>query len=87
MKKLLLSFLILFSFAVSCGSHEQNLQQQSVSKPIDKTETVYICTGGYSKRYHSTASCRGLNRCKGDIIDVSLEDAKSRGRTPCKICY
>lgn len=51
------------------------------------TNYVYICTGGYATKYHSSASCRGLNRCGGDIIKVSEAEARNRGRTPCKICY
>ncbi len=49
--------------------------------------TVYICTGGYSKRYHSTPDCGGLNNCKGDIKAISLSSAQKKGRTPCKICF
>lgn len=52
-----------------------------------KTETVYICTGGYSKKYHSSPDCRGLDNCKGQIIEVSLYDAVNKYyRTPCKVC-
>lgn len=52
-----------------------------------KTETVYICTGGYSKKYHSSQSCRGLDNCRGQVIEVSLYDAVNKyDRTPCKIC-
>lgn len=48
---------------------------------------VYICTGSSSKRYHSSAECRGLSNCQGTIAKVSLEKARGMGRTPCKICY
>ena len=48
---------------------------------------VYICTGGSAKKYHATQNCRGLNRCKGEVVKVSVEDAKSKGRTACKICF
>ena len=49
--------------------------------------TVYVCTGGSSKRYHKYRSCFGLNNCGGQIKEVSLQEAKRIGRTPCKICY
>ncbi len=52
-----------------------------------KSETVYICTGPSSKRYHKTSRCRGLNRCSGEVISVSKSKAEAQGKTPCKICY
>ena len=47
---------------------------------------VYICTGGSATKYHSTPNCRGLNLCKGDVIKISIGDARNQGRTACKIC-
>lgn len=47
---------------------------------------VYICTGGCATKYHSTPNSRGLNRCKGDVIKISIKDARNQGRTACKIC-
>ena len=48
---------------------------------------VYICTGQYAKAYHRNKNCSGLGNCKGEIKQVSLEDAKRKGRTPCgKYC-
>lgn len=48
---------------------------------------VYVCTGGYSYRYHKSKSCDGLSNCGGEIKEVSKEEAKSIGRTPCRMCY
>lgn len=57
-------------------------------KPVQDGNTqVYICTGNNAYRYHNSKNCRGLNRCSADIKSVSLEYAKSIGRSPCKICY
>lgn len=51
------------------------------------TTYVYICTGSSSTKYHKTASCRGLNNCKGKIIKVSRAVAEEEyHRSPCKIC-
>lgn len=50
-------------------------------------ETVYICTGPQSKRFHKTSSCRGLNSCSKEIKAMSIEQAKKIGRTPCSWCY
>ncbi len=47
---------------------------------------VYICTGGSATKYHSTPNCRGLTRCRGEIIKISIGAARDHGRTPCKIC-
>ena len=55
---------------------------------IDKGEgEVYICTGGSSRRYHRTPYCGGLNNCSREIIDITLEEAEKRGKTPCQRCY
>lgn len=51
------------------------------------TTYVYICTGPQSKRYHKTSTCRGLGSCSKEIKRVSLEKARSMGRTPCKWCH
>jgi hypothetical protein len=56
-------------------------------KQVYASEQVYICTGPSAKRYHKSASCRGLSRCSGEIIKVSKSEAQSRGKTPCKMCY
>ena len=51
------------------------------------TTYVYICTGPQSKRYHKASTCRGLSNCSKEIRRVSLEKARSMGRTPCKWCH
>ena len=63
-----------------------NAQQQE-NVQAQQSSTVYICTGGYAKKYHSYSNCRGLSNCKGDIIAVSKNTAKEKGRTACSICY
>lgn len=81
MKKVLL-LLASAALLTGCGS--------AVVKHNDKEakgETVYICTGSYSKRYHATRSCKGLRNCGGIIKAISIEDAEEMGRTPCRICY
>ncbi len=48
--------------------------------------TVYLCVTG--EVYHSTRSCRGLNKATHKIIAVSKQDAVNKyKRRPCKICY
>lgn len=50
-------------------------------------DTVYICTGPQSKRYHKTPECRGLRSCSKEIKAVSINYARKIGRTPCGYCY
>lgn len=71
---LFMGYLVLSSFT----SRDNNVQAQ---------ETVYICTGENSTKYHKSKDCSGLRNCKGSIKQISLEQAKKMGRTPCKKCY
>ena len=51
-------------------------------------ELVWICTGKYSKRYHATENgCKGMSACKGEKLQVTLEQAEANGKTPCGFCY
>ena len=54
---------------------------------VSCSDSVYVCMGSYSRRYHNTDSCIGLRRCGGKIEKVSKEKADSMFRTPCHICY
>lgn len=47
---------------------------------------VFVCTGEKAKRYHLDENCRGLSNCSKEIIEVTIEKAESKGRTPCKKC-
>jgi hypothetical protein len=49
-------------------------------------DCVYVCTGGHAKRYHADEGCMGLSRCSGPIVSMSVDDAQSRGLTPCRMC-
>lgn len=39
-------------------------------------DNVYICTGPHARRYHKSATCKGLRNCSCEIKQVSLEKAK-----------
>jgi hypothetical protein len=52
-----------------------------------KRNAVYVCGGGSAYAFHSSSSCSGLNRCSSGVSAVSLADAQSMGRTPCKKCH
>lgn len=75
--KLILSWSILFIFPLTTDSEAQNNTSE---------QTVIICTGKYSKRYHNSI-CRGMKACKGERQTVSLSDAKKMGLTKCGYCY
>ncbi len=49
--------------------------------------TVYVCTGGSSKRYHKTNTCNGLRGCRAEIVATTVAEAEKAGKTPCRMCY
>lgn len=69
-------------FCVSCGSSHKR-----VSVPTDSNTKVWVCTGSSSKRYHAHNDCKGLRNCRASVEEISLQEAESIGRTPCKKCY
>lgn len=62
----------------SCSTERQ------LPKPGDQ---VYVCSGPKAKRYHSDSGCKGLSRCSGEILEMSIKDAEEEGRTPCMLCH
>ena len=54
---------------------------------VSCSDTVYICTGSYSRRYHKTEYCKGLKKCGGVTVGITKDEARSLNRTPCHICY
>lgn len=44
---------------------------------------VYLCNSKGGKRYHFKKDCRGLSNCQAEIKKVTLEEAKSLGKTIC----
>lgn len=46
-------------------------------------DTVYICKGPYSKKYHYDKNCRGLSNCSTEIYIVSRKESQNSGRTLC----
>lgn len=47
---------------------------------------VYVCTGSTAKRYHSIVDCKGLSKCSGEIIELTVAEAEDYEKTPCKMC-
>lgn len=72
---------------IHAKKHETTRVVKKTTHRRKSTAQVYICTGEYSKKYHSFPSCRGLNRCSGSIKRINKSSAEAIGRTPCSICY
>lgn len=93
MKKLILIFSIAALFMTACS--DNNSEKYGISSVYatnllgesTNENTVYICTGPNSKRYHKHSNCKGLGKCSGEIEEVTVSKAESMGRTPCKWCY
>ena len=51
------------------------------------SEELYICQGNYAYAYHNNKNCSGLNRCKAEIVGMTIEEAKHKRSKPCGKCY
>jgi len=49
------------------------------------TSNVYICDSPNAIRYHLRSNCKGLRNCTHRILTVSLDEAKKRKLTLCKL--
>lgn len=63
------------------GTEFQSLDMED--NLFDLSSTAYVCNGRSSKRYHFKKNCRGLSSCRSSISEVTIEEAKKRGRTLC----
>lgn len=87
MKKVLLLFAIfLVSLSGFAGAKPVN-HGKSHLVAFKKETDVYICNSSGAYAYHSSKTCRGLNRCTHEVLKVTLSDAVNvYKRKPCKIC-
>ncbi len=51
------------------------------------SNNVYVCMSDTSVAYHSTSSCRGLEKCTHTIKKIDESDAKKLGKRRCKLCW
>lgn len=77
---LIVGFLLLSSLGNTTPSYHVYLKSNA-------TDSVYICNSTTAKRYHSTKNCNGLRNCTHEVNAITKQEAESKGRTPCKICY
>lgn len=88
---------ILLATTIGCSKKDK---QEGTSKgwatetptTIDKEENeednmVWVCTGPKSKRYHCDEDCKGLSKCSRFVEHISIDEAESQGKTPCRFCY
>ena len=54
---------------------------------VSDSDTVFICTGKASKRFHSSDTCEGIMQCTKEILPVTRAEAETRHRTFCHKCY
>lgn len=72
--KLIALFSMLCLLCISCGGNKNN------------GTNVYVCDGSYSTKYHVDDDCKGLRNCKGEIVEITEDEAIEGGRKPCRIC-
>lgn len=86
MRRLLLPYLLLLTGVA--------LAQQPAPRPHAPTaqhaptakELAYYCASGNVVKYHSSPTCRGLNRCSASVQPLALSEAQSK-MDPCKLCH
>lgn len=54
---------------------------------INDDDDVYVCTGEYSKKFHKSIHCEGLENCSGSIEKITAYEAHDCWYSPCGYCY
>ena len=88
MRTIVLALLPLLLFACS-GKEEEKQEQPSTEQAIEQptSTAIYICNSPTAETYHNNPECRGLSRCRYEVVEVTQEEAEELGRRPCKFCY
>lgn len=82
-----IAVLLVFLVVCSCGQTEKDDQESySYSYAAHKKECVYVCSGQKARRYHLDSDCKGLSKCSGRILEMTVEEAQDKGKTPCRLC-
>jgi len=79
----LLFFVVLHLLVISCSS---DTNSEGNSGTSDDSGSVLICESEDAYAYHDH-ECRGFNECDASSSWVSIDEARSMGRTPCGYCY
>lgn len=82
-----ITVLLVFLVVCSCGYTEKDDQESySYSYAAHKKDCVYVCSGPKARRYHLDSDCKGLSKCSGRILEMTVEEAQDKGETPCRLC-
>lgn len=49
-------------------------------------QTVYVCSGSSTSKYHIDKNCRGLKSCGSPVKSTTIAAMTKQGRSACKIC-
>ena len=83
--RLFLPLLLLLSTAAQQPAHRRH-HATTHAAPTANQELAYYCASGNTVKYHSSASCRGLNRCSATVKPMALSEAQAQ-MEPCKVCH
>jgi hypothetical protein len=85
----ILTYIHFFLLLLSCttkSNEPDTLKIQDTDTPSIENTEVLICKGSASYAYHDNY-CQGLNKCKAQVVKMSIDQAKDIGRKPCGYCY
>lgn len=86
MRHFLLSYLLLLSTAALAQQPAHRHHQAAGPTTATGQALAYYCASGNTVKYHSSATCRGLNRCSATVKPLTLAEAQSKMQ-PCRICH
>lgn len=91
MRRLLLPCLLLLSTAAQAQHPAHHTGRYHRATPYHATAPAgqalaYYCASGNTVKYHSLATCRGLNRCSAQVKPMALSEAQAQ-MDACKICH
>ena len=79
---------LLLPLSACWNEEEEESQPKRVDiTTVQPTDTVWICTGSNSKRFHSSDSCAGVSSCTKEVRPVTREEAEKRRRSFCHLCF
>ena len=89
MRTIVLALTLMLLIGCSSKEGQQEQEQPPTEQAIEQptSTAIYICNSPTAETYHNNPECRGLSRCRYEVIEVTQEEAEELGRRPCKICY
>ncbi|MBQ7045865.1 MAG: DNA/RNA non-specific endonuclease [Clostridia bacterium] len=77
---------ITINYATGASSSASDSNQNDSNQNDSQNDNTHVYITKTGAKYHSTSSCSGLKKAKA-IYDSTVSEAKSKGLTPCSICY